>query len=101
MHLNGVNASYYSGNIVSVPVLPNSMLAQLNAGSGGLPNQLGSYDWTLQLQSWAFNTGTTQVTGGAGMYATLEAAYPFIMLPQAQASAICACRLDRFLTAWF
>ncbi|KAG8949840.1 hypothetical protein FRC00_007941 [Tulasnella sp. 408] len=59
---------------------------------GAAPDQVGSYDWTVQSQGWVLKTkndqGELTVTGGEGMWATMEAGYPYILLPQADASKI-------------
>lgn len=62
---------------------------------GSVPTQLGSYDWSLQIQGWLFKTGSSELSGGQGMYGTVEAAYPYILLPQQQANSICELRSQR------
>ncbi|KAG8971551.1 hypothetical protein FRB90_010448, partial [Tulasnella sp. 427] len=88
LHLNGPDPAFYSGSIQTVPVAGSDV----SANWGAAPDQVGSYDWTVQTQGWVLKTqnnqGDVTVTGGQGMYATMEAGYPYMLLPQADASKI-------------
>ncbi|KAG8874064.1 hypothetical protein FRB97_006195, partial [Tulasnella sp. 331] len=89
VHINGTDPSFYSGPLATLSVISTSEQASFDT----LPPQLGSYDWTVRMQSWilSFTNGSigVQVSGGqGGMYATFESAYPYILLPLADAEQI-------------
>lgn len=89
LHLNNPDPSFYTGSIQTMPVAGSDTTVNW----GAAPDQVGSYDWTVQSQGWVLKTkndqGELTVTGGEGMWATMEAGYPYILLPQADASKIC------------
>ncbi|KAG8956217.1 hypothetical protein FRC04_004293 [Tulasnella sp. 424] len=80
------DTSFYSGSMVTLPVANSNQ--QSNFGS--VPPQIGSYDWTVQMQGWSFVPGQNQqaITGGGGVYVTVEASYPYIVLTAADAQKI-------------
>ncbi|KIO18619.1 hypothetical protein M407DRAFT_157504 [Tulasnella calospora MUT 4182] len=88
LHLNNPDPSFYTGSIQTMPVAGSDTAVNW----GAAPDQVGSYDWTVQSQGWVLKTknnqGEVTVTGGQGMWATMEAGYPYILLPQADASKI-------------
>ncbi|KAG8962726.1 hypothetical protein FRC00_008886 [Tulasnella sp. 408] len=88
LHLNNPDPSFYTGSIQTMPVAGSDTTVNW----GAAPDQVGSYDWTVQSQGWLLKTkndqGELTVTGGEGMWATMEPAYPYILLPQADASKI-------------
>ncbi|KAG8899957.1 hypothetical protein FRC00_000419 [Tulasnella sp. 408] len=88
LHLNNPDPSFYTGSIQTMPVAGSDTTVNW----GAAPDQVGSYDWTVQSQEWVLKTkndqGELSVTGGEGMWATMEAGYPYILLPQADASKI-------------
>ncbi|KAG8900246.1 hypothetical protein FRB99_006177 [Tulasnella sp. 403] len=77
--------SLFTGEITTVSVAAGA--TQQNLGQP--PSTLGSYDWTVQMQGWQFKGPSGQdVSGGSGTYVTVEPAYPYILLSQADAQAI-------------
>ncbi|KAG8900232.1 hypothetical protein FRC01_010211, partial [Tulasnella sp. 417] len=89
LHLNNPDPSFYTGSIQTMP-LPGS---DATVNWGAAPDQIGSYDWTMQSQGWILKMknrrGDLTVTGGEGMWAMMEAGYPCILSPPADASKIC------------
>lgn len=90
MHVNGADSSFYAGNLVTMQVASSSQQSSF----GSVPSQLGSYDWTVEMQGWTMDSvvnGQKQtVSGGVGgIYSTFESAYPYILLPLADAEKIC------------
>lgn len=81
------NPASFTGQVATVNVA--STQTQTNFGS--LPPQLGSYDWTVQMDGWQFSTGQQgqDVSGGKGTYVTVEMSYPYILLGQADAQKVC------------
>ncbi|KAG9022505.1 hypothetical protein FRB95_014677 [Tulasnella sp. JGI-2019a] len=91
LHINGPDPSFYSGDFVTLPTSTSTDQASFNS----VPDQLGSYDWTIKMTGWSlsFTNGSSvsEVNGDqAGMYATFESGYPYILLPQADAQKIYA-----------
>ncbi|KAG8962727.1 hypothetical protein FRC00_008887 [Tulasnella sp. 408] len=88
LHLSNPDPSFYTGSIQTMPVAGSDTTVNW----GAAPDQVGSYDWTVQSQGWVLKTkndqGELTVTEGEGMWATVEAGYPYILLPQADASKI-------------
>ncbi|KAG8987093.1 hypothetical protein FRB90_003601 [Tulasnella sp. 427] len=86
LHIFQPDTSFYTGNVVTLPVANSNQ--QSNFGS--TPSQIGSYDWTVQMQGWNFVPGQNQqaITGGGGVYATVEAAYPYIVVSASDAQKI-------------
>ncbi|KAG8893769.1 hypothetical protein FRC01_013359, partial [Tulasnella sp. 417] len=88
LHLNNPDPSFYTGSIQTMPVAGSDTAVNW----GAAPDQIGSYDWTVQSQGWVLKTKNSQgeltVTGGEGVWATMEPGYPYILLPQADASKI-------------
>ncbi|KAG8935401.1 hypothetical protein FRC01_000007 [Tulasnella sp. 417] len=86
LHVFQPDTSFYTGNMVTLPVAN----ANQQSNFGAVPNQIGSYDWTVQMQGWSFVPGQNQqaITGGGGVYATVEASYPYIVLTAADAQRI-------------
>ncbi|KIO25321.1 hypothetical protein M407DRAFT_25332 [Tulasnella calospora MUT 4182] len=86
LHVFQPDTSFYTGNMATIPVANAN--AQSNFGS--VPTQVGSYDWTVQMQGWSFVPGQNQqaITGGGGVYTTVEASYPYIVLTAADAQSI-------------
>ncbi|KAG8869751.1 hypothetical protein FRB98_002199 [Tulasnella sp. 332] len=88
IHIFQPNPQFFTPPMAVVPVADASSQAQF----GATPSQLGSFDWTVQTEGWAFSSGsgkkanTTQ--GGNGTFATLEMAYPYILLTLADATKI-------------
>ncbi|KIO18621.1 hypothetical protein M407DRAFT_31731, partial [Tulasnella calospora MUT 4182] len=86
MHLDGPDAAFYTGSIQTFPVAGSD----LSTSWGAVPGQLGSFDWTVQTQGWLVKTAAGDVTGSQGMYGTMEASYPYLLLPQKDANKLYA-----------
>lgn len=91
LHIFQPDTSFYTGNMATLPVAN----ANQQSNFGSVPTQLGSYDWTVQLQGWSFTPGQNQqaITGGGGVYTTVEASYPYIVLTAEDAQRICTFNL--------
>lgn len=87
LHIFQPDTSFYSGSMVTLPVAN----ANQQSNFGSAPPQIGSYDWTVQMQGWSFVPSQNQqaITGGGGVYVTVEASYPYIVLTSADAQKIC------------
>ncbi|KAG8968635.1 hypothetical protein FRC05_001487 [Tulasnella sp. 425] len=86
MHLDGPDPAFYTGTIQSFPVVSSEM----STNWGSVPGQLGSFDWTVQTQGWLVKTAAGDITGSQGMYGTMEANYPYLLLPQKDANKLYA-----------
>lgn len=85
MHLDGPDQAFFTGSIQTFPVAG----ADVSTAWGASPAQLGSFDWTVQTQGWLVKTAAGDVTGSQGMYGTMEAGYPYLLLPQKDANKLC------------
>jgi len=81
MNVFGVDPTLYSGEMATVPTADS----QTQASFGTVPPQLGSYDWTIQLQGWQLGDGKAQVEGGQNVWSTVEMSYPYMLLTQQDA----------------
>ena len=85
IHLFNPDPNFFEGEIFNTPVAT----IQQQQNFGELPPQIGSYDWTVQMQGWTFQSNDKRVTGGSGVYATVEPAFPYIMLTDSDVKNIC------------
>lgn len=90
MHIDAPLPGFYVGDIATLPVSTTSQQSNF----GDVPSQLGSYDWTIEMSGWSLNSTVNgqqgSVSGGeGGIYSTFESAYPYILLPLADADKIC------------
>ena len=88
----GSDPTKYSGTLTNVNVVSSNQ--QQNFGS--VPTQLGSFDWTVQTGGWQLSANGQTASGGQGSFATVEMAYPYILLTQADAQKICKSRVFLF-----
>lgn len=86
MHLDGPDQAFFTGSIQTFPVAGSD----ISTAWGAAPGQLGSFDWTVQTQGWLVKTAAGDVTGSQGMYGTMEAGYPYLLLPQKDANKLYA-----------
>ncbi|KAG8929154.1 hypothetical protein FRC01_004765 [Tulasnella sp. 417] len=86
MHLDQPDPAFFTGSIQTFPVAGS----EISTPWGSVPGQLGSFDWTVQTQGWLVKTAAGDVTGSQGMYGTLEASYPYLLLPQRDANKLYA-----------
>ncbi|KAG9010364.1 hypothetical protein FRB93_004203 [Tulasnella sp. JGI-2019a] len=89
MHVHHPDPSYFKPPMVNVPVAS----AMEQSSFGTTPTQLGSFDWTVQTAGWEFSSGggggaSGVIDGGNGTFATIEMAYPYILLTNADATKI-------------
>ncbi|KAG8869205.1 hypothetical protein FRB97_001510 [Tulasnella sp. 331] len=88
IHIFQPDPQFFTPPIAVLPVADASSQAQF----GATPSQLASFDWTVQTEGWAFSPRSGKkantIQGGNATFATLEMAYPYILLTLADATKI-------------